>query len=267
MVWAAITMFIVLSVIHHWQWLLGAIKSPLTLLTFSGTACLLSLNWLTYVWAVNSGYIVETSLGYFINPLLTVLLGVIFLKERPRLWQWIAIAVATTGILYLTFSYGLFPWIALTLAMTFGLYGLLRKTASLNASEGLWLETTILFFPALVYLLYLESLQVASFWHAGTFTSLLLLLTGVATILPLFLFVAAARRITLTSVGILQYIAPTLQLLLGVFVYGETFTKTRLIGFLFIWLALLIYSIDGIITGRNREKRSAKLEHITRVST
>lgn len=267
MFWSAITMLLVLRYKYHWRWLRAAVKNPVTLLTFSVTACLLAVNWLTYIYAVNSGMIVEASLGYFINPLLTVLLGVIFLKERPRLWQWTAIMVAAMGILYLTINYGVFPWIGLTLATTFGLYGLLRKTATLSAIEGLWLETAILFFPALAYLIYLEFLGVSAFGHIEATMSLLLILTGAATVLPLFLFVAAARKISMTNLGLLHYIAPTLQFLLGVFVYGEDFSPMRLIGFGFIWIALLIYSIDGIVAGRRKKKKIGHIEHVTRIST
>ncbi len=267
MLWSAITMLIVLWYKYHWKWMRGAVKKPVTLLIFSATACLLAVNWLTYVWAVNSGMIVDASLGYFINPLLTVLLGVIFLRERPRFWQWTAILVAAIGILYLTINFGAFPWIGLTLATTFGLYGLLRKTATLNAVEGLWLETAILFFPALAYLIYLESLGVSSFGHIEVTISVFLILTGGVTILPLFFFVAAAREISLTSLGLLHYIAPTLQFLLGIFVYGEAFSTMRLIGFVFIWIALLIYSIDGIVAGRKKKKKIGPIEHVTRIST
>jgi chloramphenicol-sensitive protein RarD len=267
MLWSAITMLIVLRYKYHWKWLRGAVKKPVTLLIFSATACLLAVNWLTYVWAVNSGMIVDASLGYFINPLLTVLLGVIFLRERPRLWQWIAIMVAAIGILYLTINLGQFPWIGLTLATTFGLYGLLRKTATLNAVEGLWLETAILFFPALAYLIYLESLGVSSFGHVEVTISVFLVLTGGVTTLPLFFFVAAAREISLTSLGLLHYIAPTLQFLLGIFVYGEAFSTMRFIGFVFIWIALMIYSIDGIVAARKKKKKIGPIEHVTRIST
>jgi len=267
MLWSAITMLLVLRYKYHWRWLRAAVKKPVTLLTFSATASLLAINWLTYVYAVNSGMIVEASLGYFINPLLTVLLGVFFLRERPRFWQWTAIGVAAIGILYLTINYGVFPWIGLTLAATFGLYGLLRKTATLNAIEGLWLEMAILFFPAFAYLIYLEFLGASSFGHIETTTSLFLILTGTVTVLPLFLFVAAARKISMTNLGILQYIAPSLQFLLGIYIYGEPLSTMRLIGFVFIWIALLIYTIDGIVTGRKRKKKIGHIEHITRLST
>ena len=253
MVWSLMVIVIMLSYKKHWKWLQNAITKPVTLITFLCTACILSLNWLTYIWAINSGYIVETSLGYFINPLVNVLLGVIFLRESPRFWQWIAIMIATGGVLYLTVGYGAFPWIALTLAFTFGTYGLLRKTASLNALEGLSMEIGILFLPALAYLIYLEHAGIASFGHTQMLTSILLTFAGVVTALPLLLFASAARRITLTTLGLLQYIAPTLQFLLGVLVYGEIVTKSRMTGFVVIWIALFIYSIEGIIKGKRRK--------------
>lgn len=253
MVWSLMVIVIMLSYKKHWKWLQNAITKPVTLITFLCTACILAINWLTYIWAINSGYIVETSLGYFINPLVNVLLGVIFLRESPRFWQWIAIMIATGGVLYLTVGYGAFPWIALTLAFTFGTYGLLRKTASLNALEGLSMEIGILFLPALAYLIYLEHAGIASFGHTQMLTSILLTFAGVVTALPLLLFASAARRITLTTLGLLQYIAPTLQFLLGVLVYGEIVTKSRMTGFVAIWIALFIYSIEGIIEGKRRK--------------
>jgi chloramphenicol-sensitive protein RarD len=156
-------------------------------------------------------------------------------------------------VIFLALGYGSLPWIALTLALTFGLYGLLRKTASLSAFEGLSLEMIILFLPALAYLLYLELAGTASFGHAGTGTTVLLAFTGVVTALPLFLFAYGARRITLTTVGILQYIAPTMQFLLGTLVYGEPFSSARLIGFGAVWVALLIYSLEGLVVGRKHK--------------
>ena len=247
MVWSLVFLAILLIVKRHWRWVAPAIKQPRTLFIVFLSGCILAINWLTYVWGVNAGYVVETSLGYFINPLLSVFLGVIFLREKLRFWQWTAIVIALLGVLYLTLRYGSFPWIALTLAMSFGLYGLLKKKTPLNALEGLSLETALLFFPALVYLLFLETQGVGTFRQADWAISMLLILTGVATGLPLLLFSAAARRIPLSTLGILQYIAPTLQFLLGIFVYHEPFNQTRMIGFSLIWIALIIYSVEGVV--------------------
>jgi chloramphenicol-sensitive protein RarD len=227
-----------------------AIRSIKTLAIFSGAALLISINWLIYIWAVNAGFIVETSLGYFINPLVSVLLGVIFLKEKLRPMQWVPVGLAAAGVLYLTFSFGVLPWIALVLASTFGLYGLIKKTASLNSLHGLSLETGILFLPAMGFLLFAEGQGSGSLGHLGWRTDLLLILTGVVTALPLLLFATAARRINLSTLGILQYIAPSTQFLIGVFLYGEPLTTSRLVGFAFIWAALIIYSLENIFERR-----------------
>ena len=247
MVWSLAVVLLLVTFQRHWRWLRFAFGNARILLTFMSTALLLSINWFVYIWAVNAGHIVEASLGYFINPLVNVLLGILFLKERLRLWQGVAILVALSGVLYLTINYGQLPWIALSLAVSFGLYGLLRKTAALNSLEGLTLETILLFPPALAYLLYLQWIGSAAFGHTSAMTAVLLASAGIATAAPLLLFAASARRITLTSLGILQYIAPTLQLLIGVFMYDEPLTAARLIGFCLIWLALLLYTVEGAL--------------------
>lgn len=254
MVWSFVFVVLLLMWRKRWEWLRQVRKRPVTLITFLGTSSLLALNWFTYIWAVNADHLVDTSLGYFINPLLSVLLGVLFLRERLRMWQWISVGIAACGVTYLTVSYGAFPWIALALATTFGFYGLLRKTAPLDALDGLSLETAFLFLPALAYLLYLERIGTASFGHTTAMVNTLLALSGVATALPLILFTYAAKRVTLATVGILQYIAPTGQFLLGVLLYEETFTQTRVVGFSTIWIALLIYSFEGIIERRRSNR-------------
>ncbi len=251
-VWSLLFVLLLLAVRRQWAWLQRSRKDPRMLLSFVASACLLGLNWLTYIWAVNSGHVIDSSLGYFINPLLSVLLGVLFLGEHLRLWQGVAIGFALLGVLFLTVAYGALPWIALTLAGTFGFYGLLRKTASLGSLEGLALETALLSVPSLAYLVALESMGSGSFVHTGLGTSLLLAGAGVITAFPLLLFGYAARNVTLATVGILQYIAPTLQFLLGVFVYAEPFNLTRLIGFLAIWVALATYSTEGLLVERKR---------------
>ncbi|MCK4449194.1 MAG: EamA family transporter RarD [Anaerolineae bacterium] len=257
MVWSFAFVALLLIWKRRWEWLQQVRNRPVTLITFLGTSSILALNWFIYIWAVNAGHIVDTSLGYFINPLLSVLLGVLFLGERLRLWQWISVGIAACGVSYLTLSHGTFPWIALGLATTFGFYGLLRKTAPLDALEGFSLETTFLFLPALGYLLYLERMGTASFGHTMALTNILIALSGVVTALPLILFAYAAKRVTLATVGILQYIAPTGQFLLGVLVYGETFTQPRMVGFSVIWIALFIYSLEGVIERRRRRTKWA----------
>lgn len=221
-----------------------AIRRPRVLAAFVIISSILFVNWMVYIWAINDGQIVETSLGYFINPLVNVLLGVLFLRERLRLAQWLSITVATMGVLWLTFRYGSLPWIALTLAFSFGLYGLLKKKSSLDSLEGLTVEMGILFVPALIFLA-VRSQQSSISNDFSPRIWALLLLTGVFTVAPLLLFGAGARRIPLSVVGLLQYIAPTIQLLIGVWMYHEPFTQDNLIGFALIWLALALYTIEG----------------------
>lgn len=252
MTWSFLFVLLLLAVTGRWNWIRPILRQPKTLLTFLLTAVLLSINWFVYIWGVNAGYIVQTALGYFINPLVNVLLGMIFLRERLRPWQAVAVLLAAGGVLYLTISYGALPWIALTLAFSFGVYGLLRKTAVLDSLAGLSLETALLFLPALGYLLFLESRDIGAFGHSDLLTTLLLAGAGMATALPLLAFAAAARRVTLITLGILQYMAPTLQFLIGVFIYHEPFSRDQLIGFSFIWLALLIYTGDGLLRHRRR---------------
>jgi len=257
MAWSLLFSFFILGIQNHWRWIKSAVHDWRVIVTFLVTAALLSVNWYTYIWAVRSGYIVESSLGYFINPLINVILGVVLLREKMRFVQWIAVGIAGAGVIYLTVSYGSFPWIAFVLAFTFGFYGLIRKTASLNAIEGLTCETAVMFIPALCYLLFLEFHHDASFLHVSTKQNLLLSFTGVATALPLLWFAIAARKIDLSKLGFLQYIAPSLQFLLGVFLYKEHFNQTRLIGFTFIWTALVIFSVEEFL---NYKKKSTN-EH------
>ena len=256
-VWSLVFVGIILALRHNWSWLRGAIRKPRLLLTFALSGSLLAVNWFTYIWGVNAGFIVETGLGYFINPLVNVLLGYLVLKERLRPAQWLALSVALAGVLYLTFSYGAFPWIAMTLATSFGIYGLIRKTAPLNSAEGLFLETAVLFLPALGYLLLMETRGAGDFAHTDISTTLLLAGAGIVTSVPLMLFASGARRISLTSLGLLQYIAPTLQVMIGVFVFGEAFGPARIVGFGLIWLALGLYSGESIIYRRRAKLNQA----------
>ena len=221
MVWSWLFVVTLLVIRRHWSWLRPALRNRRILVTYFGTASLLAVNWFTYIWAVNAGFVIETSLGYFINPLLNVLLGMLFLRERLRLGQILALCLAAGGVVYLTFVYGTFPWIAVILALTFGFYGLLRKTGPLQSTEGLTMETAVYFIPALAYLLFLNIQGSGSFASSDPRTTFLLAGTGVVTGVPLLLFGAAAKRITMTNLGLLQYIAPTMQFLLGVFLYQE----------------------------------------------
>jgi chloramphenicol-sensitive protein RarD len=249
-IWSFIFLVVIISLRKDWQAFSSAIRSRKTFIIFGLAAVLIGVNWLTYIWAVNAGFIVETSLGYFINPLINVLFGVIFLKEKLRPLQWVPIGLAFVGVLYLTLNYGALPWIALLLASTFALYGLIKKTAPLNSLHGVSLETGLLFLPALLFLLLTEGQGNGSLGHTGWFTGVLLVFTGVVTALPLLLFANAARRINLSTLGFLQYLAPTLQFLIGVVLYGEPLTTTRLIGFIIIWIALILYSLENVYVRR-----------------
>ena len=215
---------------------------------------LLGLNWATYIWAVNNGHIVESSLGYFINPLLNVLLGVVILRERLEAVQWLAVAIATIGVTYMTISVGSLPWIALVLATSFAIYALLKKQMrGVGPIESLAVEVTLVLPPALAFLTILGLGGEGAFGAAGARITILLVLTGVATALPLLLFGAAARLVKLSTIGLLQYIAPSLQFLIGVFVYQEVVGRDRLIGFVLVWLALALYTGHGLARLRRSE--------------
>ncbi|MEZ4673168.1 MAG: EamA family transporter RarD [Caldilineaceae bacterium] len=245
-VWSVLFLLALLTVRRQWQWIRQVSRDRRVLLTFAATSVLLSVNWLTYIWAVNAGYVLESSLGYFINPLVNVVLGVVILGERMRWGQWAAVTLAAAGVIYLTVTLGTVPWIALTLALTFGVYALVRKTASLNSLEGLMVETAFMLIPALGYLFYLEWQGRGTFGHLAITHSVLLFATGVVTAVPLLLFAAGARRIPLSMIGLLQYTSPTIQFLLAIFLYHEPFSTTRLAGFVLIWTALAVYSGESL---------------------
>lgn len=247
--WSFLLLMAVILVTRQWADFRANLNKR-TFLIYSIAALLIGFNWLTYVWAVNANFIIETSLGYFINPLLSVLLGVIILREKLRTFQWIPIVLAFTGVVYLTVIYGKLPWIALTLAFSFGIYGLVKKLAPLGSLHGLTLETGVLFLPALIYLTFSEFNGTGAFMHTGSATDLLLFGAGAVTTIPLLMFASAARQIPLTVVGLLQYIAPTLQFLLGVLVYKEPFDQTHLIGFSIIWIALFIFWVESYMVHR-----------------
>ena len=248
--WSLFFMAGLLTLRRDWGALKPALKNRATLLAVFVATALLAVNWLTYIWGVNAGYVVEASLGYFINPLVNVVLGVLFFREKLRLAQWLPVGLAILGVVYLTLSYGELPWIALVLAFTFAFYGLIKKTLRLGPFHSFTLEVGGMALPALAYLLYLELAGQGAFGHQGGATTALLALTGVVTALPLLWFATAARRIPFSTLGLLQYVTPTLQFLLGVLVYGEPFTPARMVGFALIWAALLLYSLEGIVVRR-----------------
>lgn len=256
-VWALVVTFLLTLATGHFPALIAAGRNWRIFLTFTLSAALLTTNWFIYIWAVNAGYVVETSLGYFINPLVNVIFGVLFLRERLRAGQTVALTVALVGVIYLTVLYGALPWIALVLAVSFGCYGLIRKTATIGSLEGLTLETSIAAVPALAFLIFLETTGSASFGHPVGLTTILLATSGLVTAIPLLLFASGARKITMILLGVLQYIAPTLQFILGITFFGEAVTPQRLVGFALIWLALVIYTVEGLITsGRSARARA-----------
>ncbi|HEY0505478.1 MAG TPA: EamA family transporter RarD [Lysobacter sp.] len=250
-VWSALLVVTWLLWKHGRGWLRAAMARPRAAWMLGLSGLLIGFNWSLYIWAVNAGHVVETSLGYFINPLLNVVIGVLFLRERLTTWQWLSVAIAGAGVLWLTFNYGSFPWIALALALSFGLYGLLRKLLAIDAVSGLGVESLYLLLPALALLLWGETHGSGGFldgwgWGLGA----LLVFGGALTALPLIGFAYAVRRVPLSVVGLMQYIAPTLQFLLGVLVFHEAFDRDRAIGFVFIWVALAIFALDGVLRAR-----------------
>ena len=249
LVWSVVFLGLVITAKRTWSRISGLERNALLRLLFTGL--LLSINWVTYIWGVNNGHIVETSLGYFINPLLNVVLGVLILRERLEPGQWLAVAIATVGVAYMTIRLGSLPWIALVLAGSFGLYALFKKQAKFIGSiESLGVEVSLVAIPALGYLGWLGVNGTGSFGSAGSGVTALLVLTGIATATPLVLFGVAAQSVKLSTIGILQYIAPSLQFLLGVFVYSERVTRDELIGFVLVWIALAVFTGHGLLRAR-----------------
>lgn len=256
--WSLLFLVIVLSIRQQWKWLGALRQQPRVVASFALSALLLSLNWLLYIWAVNSGHVIEASLGYFINPLFNVMLGFLILKERLRIVQWLAIGLAACGVLWLTWQAGRMPWIALALAASFGGYGLLRKTASLGALEGLSFETMLLFPFALGFVVWLTMTGDNAFLNTpSNSTRALLIASGPITAIPLLLFASGARRIPLSVLGLLQYIGPTIQLSLGIFLFHEAFTQERMIGFAIIWGALALYAAEGLLRRKEAVRAQA----------
>jgi chloramphenicol-sensitive protein RarD len=256
-VWSLLFIGLLLTVVRRWSLVRAAVSDRRTLLVLAGAAVLISGNWLVFVYGVNSGHVVETSLGYFINPLVSVLLGVLVFKERLRPWQWTAVGLAAVAVAVLTVDHGRPPWIALSLAFTFGLYGVMKKLVRVEAAPGLFLETAIVALPAVVVLGVLHGQGEGTFGNLGALHTALLVLSGVATAVPLLLFAAAARRIPLSTVGLLQYLTPCMHLTIGVFVYGEPMPPVRLVGFALVWAALAVFTADSLRHARTGSRRAA----------
>lgn len=252
--WSVVFLALLLLLRRQWRWLAQIKHNPKILLSFVASALMLTLNWVVYIWSVNAGHIIDATLGYFITPLVNVLFG-LMLGERLRIGQWASVVLAAGGVAWLTLSAGQLPWVGLTLAASFGLYGLLRKTATLGALEGLSIETLIILPLALAFLLMPGSGSSHSMGGDSLTMTLLLMAAGPVTAIPLLLFAHGARRIPLSVLGILQYIGPTIQFLLGVWLYHEPFEGNKLVGFSIIWSALLLYSAEGLWrTWRRRER-------------
>jgi chloramphenicol-sensitive protein RarD len=252
-VWSALLVFAWLLFKHGRGWLRVTLAAPRIAWMLALSGVLIGFNWGLYIWAVNAGHVVETALGYFINPLLNVVIGVLFLRERLRPVQWVSVAIAACGVLWLTLRYGSFPWIALLLAASFALYGLIRKLAAVAPIRGLGVESAYLVLPALALLLWGESNgQGGFFTEWGIAIDALLVFAGMLTALPLIGFAFAVQRVTLSVVGVMQYIAPTLQFLIGVLVFREAFDTDRAIGFAFIWIALALFAGEGLLRSRRQ---------------
>jgi chloramphenicol-sensitive protein RarD len=243
-IWSMGFIICILALKKDWKWFHIIKAQPKYWLLYLASASLVSINWFTYIWAVNNAHTVDASLGYFINPLFSVLLGVVFLKEKLSKAEKIAVLLALSGVVFLTLYYRSLPWVAIVLTLTFGLYGLIKKQGPLDGIQSLGLETAIIFFPTLFYLIHLENTTQAAFLHSDLLTNVLLVAAGIVTATPLLLFGQAARKIPLSSLGFLQYLAPTLQFLLGIFVFKEQFDLPKLLGFSIIWSALIIFSIS-----------------------
>ncbi len=248
-VWTLVFCFMVLAATKALKTTLVTLKRPTVAVKLFLSSLLLSVNWLVYIWATNNEHVVEASLGYYINPLIIIGFGVIFLKEKMRPLQWAAVSIATIGVFVLTFDYGRLPWIALALALSWGSYGLIKKQLGLGALEGLAIETFISSFFYLAYLIYIGNQGTAQFGQSWGLT-VLLISAGAVTAIPLLLFNGSTNRLPFTTIGLLQYITPTLQFSIGVWVLNEDMPTARWIGFLIIWAALVTLAIDLIKSSR-----------------
>ncbi|MBI9086376.1 MAG: EamA family transporter RarD [Desulfobacterales bacterium] len=252
MIWSFVFLVPLVIVLKQWKELKEAITNTRTLAILTLTTVIVGGNWFLFIWAINSGHILQTSLGYYINPLVNVLLGMIFLGERLRPLQAVAVGLAAISVTYLTLGYGTFPWVALALAVTFGFYALIRKVAPVGAAAGLTIETLLLSLPAAAYLFYLDMLGKGAFLRVDTRTDLLLMGAALVTALPLLLFTLGARRLPLATMGFLQYLAPSCSFVLAVTVYEESLAIPQILSFVLIWVALLIFSVDSVRFYRNR---------------
>ena len=256
MLWACVFAVIIVLVSRQFGALMALLRQPALMARLLVASLLVSLNWGIYIWGVNSGHIVETAMGYFINPLVNVVFGFVFFQERPKVIQWLAIGLAASGVAYIVYAHGQPPWIALSLAVTFASYGAVKKSLSIPALHSMTIEPAFVFFPALAVIIYLGTQQQGSFAVSADM-SFLLVVGGLFTLIVLLFFSAAAKKISFTALGMFQYLGPTIQLLLGVFLYHEAFGLQQLIPFSLIWMALLIYSLDQLYSSGKRRRLAA----------
>ncbi len=260
MVWSLLVVTVILVVLRHWSWVRGLLAQPRKLGLLTLAAVCITANWGTYIYAVNIGHVVEAALGYFITPLVSVLFGVTLFHERMRPWQWAAVGLGTVAVVVLTVGYGRLPWFALILAFSFSTYALIKKSVNISGTESLAVETLVLFPPALAYLGVLEFGGGGTFGDYGWGHALLLAGAGVVTAIPLLFFGAAAIRVPLSMIGLLQYIGPVLQFLIGVLIVRETMPATRWAGFALVWLALMVFTWDGIRAGHTARLNRRRAE-------
>ncbi|WP_246450897.1 EamA family transporter RarD [Allostreptomyces psammosilenae] len=258
MVWSLVFLAIVLALRGDWGWMRPVLRSPRRLGMLVLAAAAITVNWGMYIWGVTSGQVVETALGYFINPLVTIAFGVLVMRERLRVAQWAAVGIGLAAVLVLAFAYGRPPWLALTLAFSFATYGLIKKFVGLSGIQGVAAESAIQFLPALGYLVWLAAQGTATLTSPGTHgwdQTLLLVAAGVVTAVPLMCFGTAATRVPLTTMGMLQYLAPILQFLLGLVVFQEEMPTARWVGFVLVWVALVVLTADAVLAARRRRAR------------
>ncbi|MEX5790758.1 EamA family transporter RarD [Providencia hangzhouensis] len=255
-IWSFFFMILLLTVSRHWSYVRQVLKQPKKILVLGVTATTIACNWLIYIWAVNNGYMLQASLGYFINPLVNVLFGILFLQERFRRMQWIAVGLALTGVLIQLWQFGSVPVIGLSLAVTFATYGLLRKKLGVDAQTGMTFETLWLLPVGIIFLLFFADSPTSDMamndWHLNA----LLIAAGVITTVPLLLFTEAANHLRLSTLGFFQYMGPSIMFLLAVFVYGEVMTPELLVTFGFIWVALILFTLDALYTQQKLRKNN-----------
>ncbi|EMF4672384.1 TPA: EamA family transporter RarD [Providencia stuartii] len=253
-IWSFFFMLVLLTATKHWSYMRQVLKQPKKILILGVTAVTIASNWLIYIWAVNHGYMLQASLGYFINPLVNVLFGMLFLQERFRRMQWVAVILALTGVLIQLWQFGSVPVIGLSLAVTFATYGLLRKKLGVDAQTGMTFETLWLLPVGVIFLLFFADSPTSNMamndWHLNV----LLILAGVITTVPLLLFTEAANHLRLSTLGFFQYLGPTIMFLLAVFIYGEKMTSELLVTFGFIWVALILFTLDALYTQQRLRK-------------